>query len=153
MSTSMAQPKYDLQRGRYGRRGASPQYYDTKGPVSEYAAPEDYGTEAYSKDMQYTDGPAPEPTYAPPPSGGYPGYNRYTGNDVNRMISNDRDFAYGRGDELFQNAKDRAANEGQRRQHQLHQLPHQLSQYQEVKQCQQVASAMQAHLYVNMRVN
>lgn len=48
-----------------------------------------------------------------PPAPSYSGYNRYTGNNLKQMISNDRDLALGRGDELYQQAKDRAANEGQ----------------------------------------
>lgn len=65
-------------------------------PVS--GVPAEYTGETYNKTAA--------PTSAP-------GYNRYTGNNVEDMISNDRDFAYGRGDELYQNAKDRAANESQ----------------------------------------
>jgi hypothetical protein len=42
--------------------------------------------------------------------GGAPGYDRYSGDNVGDMITNDRNFAYGRGDELFQNAKDNTAN-------------------------------------------
>jgi hypothetical protein len=57
---------------------------------------------AYNKDSASS----PAPT-------SYSGYNRYTGTNLNDMISNDRDFAFGRGDELFQNAKDRGANESQ----------------------------------------
>ena len=54
----------------------------------------------------------PQYFYEPPPPG-RSGYNRYTGNNLKQMISNDRDLALGRGDELFQQSKDRAANEGQ----------------------------------------
>lgn len=50
--------------------------------------------------------------YIPAPQPNYSGYNRYSGNNSGDMIRNDRDFAYGRGDELFQNSKDRSANEG-----------------------------------------
>lgn len=41
------------------------------------------------------------------------GYNRYLGTNSKDMIQNDRDFAFGRGDELYQNSKDRAADERQ----------------------------------------
>lgn len=53
--------------------------------------------------------------YNKPPSNpsSAPGYNRYVGNNLKSMISNDRDLALGRGDELYQQSKDRAANEGQ----------------------------------------
>lgn len=46
------------------------------------------------------------------PQQSYPGYTRYTGNNSDQMISNDRDFAFSRGDELYQQSKDRAVNEG-----------------------------------------
>lgn len=82
--------------------------------MAEYAPPDDYGIEAYDKDMQYADGQQPEPTYAPNPAPtSAPGYDRYTGSNLSSMIENDRGFAFGRGDELYQNAKDRGANEAQ----------------------------------------
>ena len=56
----------------------------------------------------------PQFQYEPPaPSRPPSGYNRYVGNNLKQMISNDRDLALGRGDELYQQSKDRAANEGQ----------------------------------------
>lgn len=64
-------------------------------PLAQFEDP--YGIEAYDK------------TASPQPSG----YARYTGTNLNDMISNDRDLALGRGDELFQNAKDRGADEAQ----------------------------------------
>lgn len=108
-------------RGRYNRapqpqrRTAPPppQYSDrSKGPVAEYAPADDYGVEAYSKDDQdpYAPPPAYQPT-APAPS--YPGGERYTGTNINDMISNDRNFAFGRGDQLYQESRDRGSNESQ----------------------------------------
>lgn len=132
MSTQMVRPQPAMAPRGYQRRGMPPrrpsileddgrryapatfpgqppaQTQPGKGPVAEYAPPED--VEAYSKDEPY----GGEPEYAPPPPRtSAPGYNRYTGTNSGDMISNDRDFAYGRGDELYQNSKDRGANESQ----------------------------------------
>jgi len=66
-------------------------------PLAQFEDP--YGIEAYDKTSQGQQAP------------GYS--NRYTGTNLNDMISSDRDLALGRGDELFQNAKDRGADEAQ----------------------------------------
>lgn len=63
----------------------------------------------YRRNNQLNDEPVSYPVQAPP---SYPGYgNRYTGNDLNRQISSDREYAFGRGDELNQQSRDRAADQ------------------------------------------
>lgn len=76
---------------------------------SGYPVPESSPVEAYDKSG---DGEPMSSRLGEGTPVSYPGYSRYTGNNVKDMISNDRDFAFGRGDELYQNSKDRAANQG-----------------------------------------
>lgn len=110
MATTMAIPRPAAEgRGRYIRQIPEVDSYNKTAPQQASNRMAQVPVGSVDADGN------PVPGYSPAPSGGAgpSGYsNRYTGNNVNDMISSDRQFAFGRGDELFQNSKDRAANEG-----------------------------------------
>lgn len=116
MATTMAIPRGAAEgRGRYIRSLKEPpvEAYNKTQPASAGNRMAQVPLDSVDADGNPIPGASPTPT---PTSA--PGYsNRYTGNNVNSMISSDRQFAFGRGDELFQNSKDRAANEGNLREY------------------------------------
>jgi hypothetical protein len=90
-----------------GSRGTAPQPLPTSWEGDTYNKD---GMPEMSNRMEGT--PVDDPFAGAPGGnpGGAPGYQRYSGDNVGDMITNDRNFAYGRGDELFQNAKDNTSN-------------------------------------------
>jgi hypothetical protein len=103
----MIQPR--PMRGVY-RRGMTP---PPPAPQQDSPIAIDPGTQAGPEAM--ADDGTGYPGTAPyvPAQVQYPGYQRYVGNNSDDMIANDRSLALGRGDEQYQQAKDRAANESQ----------------------------------------
>ncbi len=100
MATSMAVPRQAYARPNRVRQSPARTY---AGDIDAYSKDEPAAVRsmaASAEDMaDYQVAPA-----APPP----PGYgNRYTGTNLERMIQSDRELALGRGDELYQRAKDR----------------------------------------------